>query len=1035
VRFVPLLALAAAWLSLTPHPLHAQDHSSVTGIGTGTFQWRHIGPAAFGGRIEDIDALPGAPWTIFVAAASGGIFKTVNNGVTWKPVFDREGRALSIGDVTIAPSDPNVVWAGTGEANNRQSSSWGDGVYRSVDGGETWQHLGLEQTHHIGRIAVHPRNPDVAYVAALGRLWGPHEDRGLYRTPDGGKTWKKVLYIDPDTGVVDVALGADGRTLFAAAYQRRRRAFGFVGGGPGSGLYRSQDGGETWQKLGGGLPAGDVGRIGISISRSHPDIVYAIYQHKNGGVFRSEDRGRTWTRQNELNPRPMYYSQIRVDPRNPQKVWVLGTYLHLSEDGGKTFRTEGTGDRIHVDHHALWINPEQPDHLVLGNDGGLYFSYDGSRNWHFVDNLPIGQYYDIGVDTREPYWIYGGTQDNGTWGLPSRTASLLGITNADVVNIAYGDGFYTAVDPRDHKVIYANSQSGRAYQVDLETREERGIRPVPEDPKEQYRFNWSTPLLISPHDPAVVYYGGNKLFRTNDRGHSWQVISPDLTRNQDWKTLPIMALERNADTLSRDDGVSDFGTITTISESPRQAGLLYVGTDDGKVQMTQDGGKTWLDLTSRFKLPGTRWVSRVLGSRHAAGTAYVAFDGHQDDDFKPYIFRTTDFGNTWMSISAAIPDGMVVNALAEHHRNPRLLFAGTEFGLLVSTSGGERWIPAPGNLPRVPVDDIVVEERTNDLVLGTHGRSVIVLDDITAFEELDKALQSDVHVFSVPEATQYYEKRELPVPGAAKFSAPNPPVGAVFTYYLRSDVPAKTPADTPAVTLRVTDAAGTTVREVRGSGTKGIHRAVWDLRYALPDGPADTTDGWFGPLKGPLVPPGEYTVKVVAGTREVSQKLRVKVDPAARANASDLAARHAAGLTLKDLLRAFDEAAKASQDVDKAIQEVKTWLDGQPNASTAMRESYAAAVKKFEGPKERFTPGGFGGPRFQITDLAGQIQASTRMPTEAQTRRIEQLKAELVERIQQLNAIIASDLPALQAQVRAAGGVPQSIRAVKPPAG
>jgi photosystem II stability/assembly factor-like uncharacterized protein len=1037
-RYVFLLVL----LLSAPHPGWAQPDEAAAGVGTGGFGWRHIGPASFGGRIDDVDVAPGDPATIFVATASGGIFKTVNRGVTWKPVFDEHGRSLSIGDVTIAPGDRNIVWAGTGEPNNRQSSSWGDGVYKSVDGGETWRHMGLENTHHIGRIAIHPRNPNIVYVAALGRLWGPNEDRGLYRTEDGGTSWKKVLYVDPDTGVVDVVLDADGRTLFAAAYQRRRRAWGFVGGGPGSGLYRSQDGGDTWEKLGGGLPAGDVGRIGVEISKSHPDIVYVTYQHKEGGVFRSEDRGLTWTRMNELNPRPMYYSKIRIDPRNPQKVWVLGSLLHLSEDGGRTFRTEGTGDLIHVDHHAMWINPDAPDHLVLGNDGGLYFSYDGSRHWHFVDNLPIGQYYDIGVDAREPYWIYGGTQDNGTWGIPSRTSSELGITNADVVNIAYGDGFYTAVDPRDHRVIYANSQSGRAYQVDLDTREERGIRPVPPDAKEQYRFNWSTPLLISPHDPKVVYYGGNKLFRTVDQGQTWAVISPDLTRDQDWKKLPIMGPERSADTLSRDDGVSDFGTITTIDESPLQPGLLYVGTDDGNVQMSRDGGTTWQDITSRFKLPGARWVSRVIASRHAAGTAYVAFDGHQDDDFKPYIFKTTDFGATWASVSAGMPDGMVVNALAEHWRNPRLLFAGTEFGLFLSTSGGERWLRAPGNLPRVPVDDIVIVERTNDLVLGTHGRSIIILDDITALEELEKAMQTEAYLFPVMEATQYYEKRLLPVPGAAKFSGPNPPQGALITYYLRDDAqatekpgstPTEKPGSTPTVSIRIQNAAGQTIREMSGDGRKGVHRVAWDLRYPLPDGTV-SAEGWFGPMKGPFVLPGEYIVTLVADAREVSQKVRVKVDPAARTSPEDLAARHAAGVKVNELLRAFDDATSTVQEVDRAIQGVKALVDGQPSAPAPLRQALADAIKTFEAPKERFTVGGFGGPRFQIADLAGQLQASTRAPTEAQMRVMEQVSRDLSERIAHLNAFIEGDLPALQKQVREAGLTPSGIRTVRPPA-
>src|SRR2546425_2014517 len=557
--------------------------------------WRHIGPASFGGRIDDIEAVPANPSTIFVGTASGGVFKSVNNGVTWRPVFDRDGSALSIGDIAIAPSDPNIVWVGTGEPNNRQSSSWGGGLYQSLDGG------------------------------------------------------------------------------------------------------------TTWEKLTSGLPTGNVGRIGIEISKSHPNIVYALVEHKDGGVFRSDDRGSTWTRQNRLNPRPSYYSQIRVDPKNPDKVWVLGL-VYVSLDGGKTFRSDRTADKVHTDLHALWIDPNNTDHLMLGGDGGLYFSYDGSRAWEFIDNLPIGQYYDVDIDGRDPYWIYGGTQDNGTWAVPSRTSSQLGITNNDVVNIAYGDGFYVAIDPKDHRTVYANSQSGRAYLVDLDTREEKGIRPVPKDPKEQYRFNWSAPMLMSPHDSTVVYYGGNKLFRTTDRGQHWNAISPDLTRNEDWKKLPIMG-ERNADTLSRDDGVSDFGTITTIAESPREAGLVYVGTDDGNVQMTRDGGKTWRGLTEKFRLPGARWGSRVLASSHQAGTAYGAFDGHQDDDFKPYIFRTTDFGASWSPIANDIPDGMSVHALAEHPRNSNLLFAGTEFGLFVSANAGRNWVRMEGTLPRVRIDD------------------------------------------------------------------------------------------------------------------------------------------------------------------------------------------------------------------------------------------------------------------------------------------------------------------------------------------
>ncbi len=740
----------------TPHARGQAQSPPAAPLAFNDIAWRQIGPAAFGGRIDDIEAVADNPSVIFVGTASGGVFKSVNNGITWRPVFDHDASALSIGDIAIAPSDPNVIWVGTGEANNRQSSSWGDGVYRSLDGGETWMHMGLKDTQQVGRIAIHPRDPNVVFVAAAGHLWGPNEQRGLYRTRDAGKTWSKVLNIDNDTGIGDVVIDRDGRTLFAAAYQRRRRGWGFVGGGPRGGLYRSLDGGDTWEKLGKGLPTGSVGRIGVAISRSNPDIVYTLVEHKTaGGVYRSDDRGGTWTRQSGFDPRPSYYSQIRIDPGNPDKVWVLGS-LAVSLDGGKTFRSDHVADRIHTDHHALWIDPNDPDHLMLGNDGGLYFSYDGSRNWEFVDNLPIGQYYDIDIDARDPYWIYGGTQDNGTWGIPSRTSSQLGITNADVVNIAYGDGFYVAADPKDSRTIYANSQSGRTYLVDLDTREEKGLRPVPRDRNEAYRFNWSTPMLMSPLDSSVVYYGGNKLFKTSDKGHTWQTISPDLTRNQDWKKLPIMGVERDEHTLSRDDGVSDFGTITTIAESPRQAGLLYVGTDDGNVQMTRDGGKTWRNITDRFKLPGPRWVSRVIASTHDAGTAYVSFDGHQDDDFKPYVFKTTDFGSTWTSIAGDIPDGMSVHTIAEDPVKAGLLFAGTEFGLFVSTTDGRAWTHLVDGLPPVRIDDILINPRDHDIILGTHGRSIIVLDDATMLEQFGGGVAGeDVHLFPPEPATEY----------------------------------------------------------------------------------------------------------------------------------------------------------------------------------------------------------------------------------------------------------------------------------------
>ena len=662
---------------------------------------------------------------------------------------------------------------------------------------------------------------------------------------------------------------------------------------------------------------------------------------------------------------------------------------------------------------------------MLGNDGGLYFSYDGSKTWDAISNLPIGQYYDIGIDTRDPYWVFGGTQDNGTWGLPSRTSSELGITNADVVNVAYGDGFFTEPDPADPRFVFANSQSGRTYFVDLDTKEERGIRPVPADAKEKYRFNWSTPLLVSPHAPRAVYYGGNKLFRTSDRGQTWAEVSGDLTKNQDWKKLPIMG-ERNDDTLSRDDGVSDFGTMTTIDESPLQAGVLYVGTDDGNVQMSRDGAKTWQDITSRFAVPGPRWVSKVLASRHAAGTAYVAFDGHQDDDFTPYIFRTTDAGATWTSVAGDMPKGMVVNTLAEHHRNPDLLFAGTEFGLFYSVNGGRAWTLARGNLPRVPVDDIVVNTRDNDIVLGTHGRSIIILDDIGPLERLNAATATDAFLFPIRPATMTYTARALPPPGASLFSAPNPPSGAVITYFLRDDpaapatassattaaaVPARpgaqpvaataapaantaaspsAPAGAATVKITVRDAGGQVVRELTGPDKKGLHRVNWDLRHPLSFTPASGDDGWFGVPVGPFVVPGDYTVTIAARGKELSEKVTVRADPRTNTSPEALQARHRVSQHVNEMLRAFTDASTTLDRLDAEVKRVKELVKDQPDASKALDQPLADFTKKLGEAKDKFKAG-WGGPKFSLLDLLGQLQASSAAPTDAQARSSQQL--------------------------------------------
>jgi len=1020
----------------------------------GATSWRHIGPASFGGRIDDIEAVPDDPRIIFVGTASGGIFRSRNNGVTWDPVFDTYGTALSIGDIAIAPSDPNIIWAGTGEANSRQSSTWGDGVYRSLDGGTTWQHMGLRETQTIGRIVIDPRDANTVFAAAAGHLWGPNEQRGLYRTKDAGKSWQKILGVDENTGVVDVAMDRDGRTLFAASYQRRRRAWGFAGGGPGSALWRSLDGGDTWERLTNGLPGGNTGRIGIDISKSDPNIVFAVIENKNGGVFRSTDRGTTWTRQSPIDPRPSYYSQIRVDPQNPDHVWLLGTPLFVSNDGGKNFSSDSTYERIHVDHHALWIDPRRPEHMMLGNDGGLYFTYDAARHWEFVDNLPIGQFYDIAIDSRDPYWIYGGAQDNGTWGVPSRTFAKVGITNTDVVNIAYGDGFQAAVDPRDPHVIYANSQSGRAYVVDLETREEKGITPVSSDRKEKYRFNWNTAILLSPNDPSTYYFGGNKLFRTADRGTTWKEISPDLTRNQDWKKLPLGAgvPARDANMPSRDDGVSDYGTITTISESPKAAGTLYVGTDDGNVQMTTDGGAHWTDLTGRFRLPGARWVSKVLASRHQARTAFVTFDGHNDDDMKPYVFRTTDAGATWTPIVGDLPDGVVVKTIEEDPKNPNLLFAGTEFGLYWTYDAGRHWQLASGNVPRVIVDRIIVNERNNDLVLGTHGRSIIVLDDIAPLEAGDPvASADDAQLFPIRPATEIYEWRMLPFPGSAKFAAPNPPVGALVSYMLKDAAPVTmagsatmtsrtgpsggvggTVADSSrTVKIQVFAADGALVQEMTGPAGKGMHRVIWNLRYQFKAPPPPDEEGWFGTPRAPYVLPGEYTVKLLANGREFTQKVQVRGDPRVNVTTEALRSRIDAGMKIGELNRAFVDGAKLFERTDAEAGRLRAALKDSKSstATTAADSALRDLSTRIDSLRPRFRGQGFGSPMGRAFDLLGALEASSGAPTEAQQRLLDHLTMELRENIEQLNDVASKRMVCVRGRVAAA----VAVETVRPP--
>lgn len=875
-----LPALFAAVLIPTPSvaQMAAIDEDRLS-----TFRPRLIGPAVTSGRVHDVEALPSDPSTVFLASASGGLWKSTNRGHTWRNVF--AGKDVStFGDLAIAPSNANVMYAGTGEQNNRQSSSWGNGVYRSDDGGETWRHLGLVETRHIGKVLVHPNDSDIAYVAALGNLWRGSEERGVYRTRDGGRSWQRVHHVDQYTGAVDLVMdNRNPETLYYAAYQRLRRTWGFNGGGPGSGIYRSTDGGDSWTELTNGIPSGDKGRIGLAISKSNPQVLNVLIEHADAdmqGTYRSEDGGNSWTRVNSLNPRPMYYSKIFIDPSSEDRVYVLGTSSFKSENGGITFTeiaerpTYDVG--VHADQHALWIDPNDPNHVYLAGDAGLWETYDRGVNFRKVNNVPIAQFYAIGVDNRDPYWVYGGMQDNHSWMGPSETRRWIGILADDWQQTGFGDGMYQQVDPTNHRFVYANSNGGGYYRLDPETGDMLDIRPRAPEGEPDYRWDWVSPSLVSVHDPSVVYLGGNRLFISGDHGESW-TRTEDLTRREDRDEMRLMGVYGSDITISRNDGTSSYGEIIVIAESPVDSEVLWVGTDDGNVQSSQDGGRTWTEVSRNIE--GVRngtYVSRVVGSRTGPGVAYVALDAHRDGDFEPYLYRTRDFGQTWEPLMADLPSGSV-NSMVEHPDNPDVLFLGTEHGLFVSTDAGSHWARMP-HLPTTHVDDLVIHPREKDLIIGTHGQSVWILDDSSPLAEWTASVAAvSAHVFSIQQATIFNYRKDTSYRGQAEFHGTNPVSGAIITYALGA-------GEGPA-TLTVTNDAGRVVRELNVPSNPGIHRINWDLRHGTSEGLQDWTRHDDPRLARPVdnvgvwVSPGTYTVTLESRGTSATETVDVQGDP------------------------------------------------------------------------------------------------------------------------------------------------------------
>ncbi|HXT16433.1 MAG TPA: hypothetical protein VN706_12425 [Gemmatimonadaceae bacterium] len=809
--------------------------------------FRSIGPAVMSGRIAAIAVAESKSGraqignVIYAGAATGGIWKSTNAGVSWTPVFDSV-RTGSIGAVAVAPSNPDVIWVGTGESNNMRSSSWGTGVYKSTDGGKTWSSAMLPKSQHIGRIVVDPRDPNIVYVAALGPLWASGGDRGLYKTTDGGKTWTNTKQISKYTGFGELVMDpSNPDVLYAASEQRERREYGFLPAGTEAAIYKTTDGAKTWTKLAGGLPNGEIGRVGLSVCKSRPSVLYAMVHAKapENGLYRTDDAGASWKHVNDVNGTAWYYSQVICDPTDPDHVVTLNANSRESHDGGRTFTPFAAGNGIHTDHHALWINPENADQMMLGSDGGLYQSYDAGKSWDHVESIVAGQFYSIAVDDAQPFYnVYGGLQDNQTWGGPSRTRNSFGPTNADWFRMAGGDGFFAVPDPADHEIVFAESQQGGVVRYDARTGQTKNIRPTP-TPPERYRFNWSAPILPSMHAPKVVYMAANYLFRSNDRGDTWEKISPDLTRGIDRNTLALREGVPDSTALGRNEGTAEFSNITTIDESGFRAGELAVGTDDGIIQVTRDGGKSWTKADHFAGVPDTTFVSRVVWSKTNEGTLYATFDGHRSNDFHPYVYRSTDFGKSWTSITGDLPDGGATQVVREHPRTANLLFAGTEFGVFFTTDGGTHWTQLKSGIPGVEVADIQIQPRANDLVVGTHGRGIYILDDITPLEHLAKAraaLQSSVaYLVPVQDALLFQPNgsRNSGM-GTRGFSGQNPEPGPHITYALNAPTDAK-------VSLSILDNAGTEVRELPVSKQPGMHRITWDMRVGPPlTAPVDT---------------------------------------------------------------------------------------------------------------------------------------------------------------------------------------------------
>ncbi|MDF1696119.1 MAG: glycosyl hydrolase [Saprospiraceae bacterium] len=1063
-----------------------EEKSEMEKVSLSGLKFRCVGPAIASGRIADIAVNPKNPFEYYVAVASGGVWKTVNAGTTYTPIFDSQA-SYSIGCVTIDPSNHNTIWVGSGENNNQRSVAYGDGVYKSEDRGKSWKNMGLKSSEHIGKIIVDPSNSDIVYVAAMGPLWSEGGERGVYKTVDGGENWKLVLEIDKHTGVSDLIMDPrNPSVLYAAAQQRRRHVFTYVGGGPGSGMHKSIDGGETWTKINSGLPA-NMGRIGLAISPADNDYIYAVVEaaEGKGGTFRTTDGGITWKKRGSYTSSGNYYQEIYCDLTDRNKLYAMNTWMQKSTDGGKTFQNVGE-DTKHVDNHCMWIDPMNGDHWLVGCDGGLYETFDAAKTWDFKPNLPVTQFYKVAVDNDAPFYnIYGGTQDNSSMGGPSRTITSHGITNSDWFFTHGGDGFESQVDPKNPNIVYAQSQYGVLVRFDKLSGEEVGIQPKERKNENAYRWNWDAPLAVSPHKDGRLYFAANKVFRSDDYGNSWEVISEDLTRQIDRNTLKVMGRVQSMDAVMKNSSTSPYGTIVAFSESTLDPNFLVIGTDDGLIQITNDGGTTWTKVERFSGVPENTYVNSVYCSQHDASVIYAAFNNHKKGDFKPYIYKSSDKGKTWKSISNNLPERGSVYAIEEDHVDPNLIFTGTEFGVFFSNDSGMNWKQLKAGVPTIAVRDLAIQKRENDLVLGTFGRGFYVLDDYSALRSINnESLEGEAMLFSVRDPLAFEQSTPLGLPGKAMsgdsyYSAEDLGPVAMITYYVKEKVKTlkdsrkkrekeaiKENEDTPFLSYEelksereqlkpqllftITDESGNVVRKLMKGYSAGVQRMTWDLRYA-PKDPINLRkpafyNPWAGKAEGSLVQPGKYMIQMTKYVDGVftdlgsPQEFEVKLLNERVMPAQDPIAKTKFQREVDELNRSISGAGRLIGEMRNKVRHMKEAIkmvelpmpELMNEIVTIENEIRAASVLLNGDPiKGKLDIGAPPTPAGRLGWIVYEQKHSTSDPTETHKNSLAIAKEEFVPIMDTLTAIATVMIPQLEEKLEGADAPYTPGRAIK----